>query len=152
MSGGGCENAGPYVSVCLYGDRREAWKTGCIFHVGGSFSWYDSADKTFSMVNGPSLLGENLRGRFGKCRFVASSQTCWPAVNGTNLSRICRCMCMRARSCAARASFLMAVRIESRCDSVGKSEGSIARGIAHGLYPYSNSKGAFFVTEWGCEL
>ena len=26
-SGGGVEKLGPCVSVCLYGDRREAWKT-----------------------------------------------------------------------------------------------------------------------------
>ena len=85
ISGGGSANAGPCISVSRYGDSREAWNTGCIFQVDGSFSRYESRDKTFSIVNGPSLLGENFRGRLGKWRFVASSQTLSPSLNGVNL-------------------------------------------------------------------
>ena len=35
-SGGGVEKLGPCALVCLYGDKREAWKTLWIFHVEGS--------------------------------------------------------------------------------------------------------------------
>ena len=34
-SGGGFEKLGPCVSVSLWDERREAWKTLCIFHVEG---------------------------------------------------------------------------------------------------------------------
>ena len=44
--GGGVEKLGPCVSVCLNRERRPAWKTSWIFHVGGSLRRYTSGDRT----------------------------------------------------------------------------------------------------------
>ena len=135
MSGGGNANAGPWVSVSWYGDNREVWNTGCIFQVTGSFSRYDSRDRTFSIINGPSLFGENFRGLLGKWRFVASSQTLSPSWNGLNLFPMWRYMCCQANSWAARVSLRSATRWFSRWSSVGKTVGNVAVGINLGLKP-----------------
>src|SRR6266550_177959 len=53
----------------------ETWKTGCIFHLGGSSSFTLTGPSIFAILNGPSRLGEN----FLICpivfRFLESNQT-----------------------------------------------------------------------------
>ena len=85
------------------------------------------------MTNGPSLFGENLRGRFGKCRFVASSQTLSPSLNGENLVLRWRCMWVLAISNAAKTSLLIEVSLANRSDKEGMGVCSKVRGMAFGV-------------------
>ena len=57
MTGGGDKKFGPCVVVSLYGDRRVAWNTLWILHMGGSQRWYMSGDRICAISKGPCCLG-----------------------------------------------------------------------------------------------
>ena len=111
-----------------------------------------SGDRTFVMVNGPSLFGENFRDLFGKCKCVASNQTLSPSLNGVNLLRRWRCMCAQASSWAAKTSRRVEVSLASRSVSDGIAVGSTVMGMAVGVYPNWAMNGVILIAEWTCEL
>ena len=61
-------------------------------------------DKTLMIVKGPSRLGANLGLVIERLRFLASSQTLSPLVNGVNPRLFREDMTWWTSSCTARAS------------------------------------------------
>ena len=61
-------------------------------------------DKTLMIVKGPSRLGANLELVIEHLRFLASSQTLSPLVNGVNPQLFREDMTWWTSSCVARAS------------------------------------------------
>jgi len=51
---------GPWTSVVLNGDRREAWKTLWISYHLGKSRQYVKGPRTSFILKGPSCLGANL--------------------------------------------------------------------------------------------
>jgi len=74
---------GPCCLVSLYGIRREAWKTLCIFQWGGSQSLYTTFDTWAATSKGLYCLGDSFRVTLaGSLRLVPSNQTLDPSANG----------------------------------------------------------------------
>ena len=87
------------------------------------------------MVKGPSRLGANFRLVTDRLRFLASSQTLSPSLNGEKDRRVLAAMTWRASSCAARASSRAVERVFRRVLTVGITVSEITEGRAWGSYP-----------------
>ena len=145
------EKLGPCVSVCLNGERRPAWKTSWIFHVGGSRRQYKSGDRTWVISNGPRRLGESFRHGYCKRRLVVSSQTLFPIFQGVNVLKLRSLMIRRAVSWVAKASFLASRRESNLFSSEGRNVFP-SGGYARGSYPSISLNGDVLVEWCGAEL
>ena len=87
-SGGGCSKLGPWAVVSVYGVIKEAWNTGCIFHVGGSFSLNVTGPIFFSITNGPWSFGASLSFGCVVVMFFPESQTFCPSLSSTSFSAV----------------------------------------------------------------
>ena len=89
-------------------------------------------DSTFVMVKGPSHLGANFGLSIDRLRFLASSQTLSPSLNGEKDRRVLAAMTWRASSCAARASSRAVKRVFRWVSRAGIQVSEITEGRARG--------------------
>src|SRR5437588_785694 len=99
--------------------RRDAWKTLCIFQWEGSDSLYATFDIWATTSKGPYHLGASFGVKLlGNFRFVASSQTLEPTVNGVQ-----RSLSLTQESCAFLCAswmvLLASLIVESCCSREG---------------------------------
>ena len=87
------------------------------------------------MVKGPSRFGANFGLTTDHLRFLASSQTLSPSLNGEKEHHVWAAMTWRASSCAARASSRAAERVFRRVSTAGIVVLEITGGRAWGSYP-----------------
>ena len=92
-------------------------------------------DKTFVIVNGPSLLGVNFRLMMRHFRFLASSHTLSPLVKSLKPLRDQEDMTCQANLWAARASFRVAERVFKWDSTVGMDVLAMTEERVRGLYP-----------------
>ena len=84
------------------------------------------------MVKGPSRLGANFGLITNHLRFLASSQTLSPSLNGEKDRRVLAAMTCRASLCAAKASSRAAERVFRRVSTAGIVVSEITEGRAQG--------------------
>ena len=84
------------------------------------------------IVKGPSRLGANFGLITDRLRFLASSQTLSPSLNGEKDRCVLAAITWRASSCAARASSWAAERAFRRDSTAGIVVSEITEGRARG--------------------
>ena len=87
------------------------------------------------MVKGPSRLGANFGLITDRLRFLASSHTLSPSLNGVKDRRVRAAMTCRASSWDAKASSQVAERVFRRVSIAGMAVSEITEGRAWGSYP-----------------
>ena len=75
ISGGGSIKLGPCSGVSLYLVRRDAWKTGCMFHVSDRSSLYATFDILAATLKGPYRLRDSFGDSDVRFKFLPSNQT-----------------------------------------------------------------------------
>ena len=84
------------------------------------------------MVKGPSRLGANFGLITNRLRFLASSQTLSPSLNGEKDRRVLAAMTCQASLCAAKASSRAAERVFRWISTAGIVVSEITEGRAQG--------------------
>ena len=92
-------------------------------------------DRTFMIVKGPSRFGANLGLMMRHFKFLASSHTLSPSLNGVKERRVRAAITCQARSWAAKASLRAAERVLKRVSMAGMAISEITEGRAWGSYP-----------------
>ena len=135
----------------MYGIRREAWKTSCIFQWGGSQSLYATFDIWAATLKGPYRLGDSFRVMLaGSLRLVPSNQTLDPLANG-----ICQGRSLIQDSCTLHCASWVAFLASSMVVSCSFIEGISVVLVGWwicGMYPIRRSKGVLFVVADGQEF
>ena len=146
-SGGGCSKLGPCADVSLYGIIKEVWNTGCIFHVGRSFSLNVTGPIFSSMTKGPCNFRASLSFGCFIVIFFPESQTFCPSSNSTLFSMLFLFISSAATSRLAFVSFLSSTK-PSNCHSMsGISNLTTICGTKEGLYLYMSWNGDWCVAE-----
>ena len=92
-------------------------------------------DRIFVIVKGPSCFGVNLGLMMRRFRFLASSHTLSPCLNGVKERRVRVAMTCQASSWAAKASLRAVERAFKRVSMAGIAVSEIIEGRAQGSYP-----------------
>ena len=146
-SGGGCSKLGLCANVSLYGVIKEAWNTGCIFHVGRSFSLNMMGPIFFSITNGPWSFGASLSLGCVVVMFFPESQTFCPSSSSTLFSAVFLFISSAATSRLAFVSFLILSNASNLCSMFGMSNLTSILGAKDGLYPYMSWNGDWCIAE-----
>ena len=139
--GGGYLKFGPWAFVSQYSVSREVWNTGCIFHVGGSFSQNVTGPIFSSMVKGPCSFEASLSFGCVIVMFFPESQTFCPSSSSTSFSVVFLFISSATTSRLAFVSSLIRVRFSSHCSMLGMLDLASICGAKEGLYPYISWNG-----------